>query len=797
MKMKKSVYLLALIAFTLISCDRNEIENKLNTAENLGSSDENRQRRPVILGEQINNPYLIENILAALDTLKAHPEEQNSCMKAPAVLENIEIKPTDLYVRFLPTDSSQYALLMNDTSLLLFDYPLDYQKIQTGDYYQDPTVAGAYTWLYTTVPVGYESLTGITYEVIEELFIPEHSPYYSIEESPAKVKAADHVKANVAHKEDYVDALKTILAISFMITDNADQLNEPTKNHVSTDMQKAKSYVVKSFLWKTWREAVYNPEGYFWVSTPTGIQPLANVRVRVARYFTFYETRTDQNGRFYFNKQFGEDAIFPNVEYFVYFDGENGNNSWKLMNGLGGTTYTSVGVHSPDRYDMTFYPTSDYWGKCIIQNAITKYINISRTEGVSLPPAELKIDPDKSSFYTKGIPPFVNNAVKIELSYQNNLKDFYKITAAAWSQLTYASLLNRMITTQGTNWTADYWKTFGNNEYTLQQFGLVAGWAIYREEVLLNRYSKVIDGYFLDNSESMRRIIYAVNDYITMFRDLVAINCSYQSIERALCARSVLQFRNNLIATYPGLSSQIKNIFQKVSGDITFMTYNLYIKHSSSQSSRLPGFAEVISDSKADVIALQEVGMLLSMNELARKIELKGKKYDTELFYGIGMLWNPKTVGTPKKITTKEITPLNGSGDKETRAYMIAEFDDFYFISTHYSLDGNEQNRMTEEILAYAQIVTKPIYVAGDFNATPYYPVMEKFKNNNFIILNDTTHRTAPVHNPDKLIDMVLGFKRNSTQHTIISRGISPFSDTGLRNLSDHLPYYVTVNIND
>ncbi|GAB1414616.1 hypothetical protein MASR2M117_00220 [Paludibacter sp.] len=423
---------------------------------------------------------------------------------------------------------------------------------------------------------------------------------------------------------------------------------------------------------------------------------------------------------------------------------------------------------------------------------------------MSLPPTELKIDPKKSSDYLDHIPLYVNHlnyglmltSVDFELQYQNILNDFYKISAFAWHQLTHGSLVNRMKSAYGKDWTTDYWTTFKDNTCSQQQYGLAVGWATYRENVLLNQFFGTISSYYLNNSENMRRRISIIQDYITMFRDLRAINCSYQSIEKALCSKSVLQFRDNLIALYPSLNYQIRSIVQKVSGNITFMTYNLYRDlPSNSQYSRIPDFARVISCCNADVIAIQEVRDISNLSKLKEETGFDGARYNTMLFYGIGMLWNP-ALGTPK-ITTKEINPLSSSTDNEIRAYMIAEFEDFYFIATHFSLDKNEQNRMAAEIIAYAKTVNKPVYVGGDFNATANDPSIMNFTGNNFIILNDQTQFTFPVSNPEKQLDMILGFKRISKQHTVISRGIPVFPSEDLRNLSDHLPYYVTINMNE
>lgn len=65
-------------------------------------------------------------MLIALDSLKQYATEENSEPYLKSA-ETIEIYPTDLYVRFLPNDSIQYNNLTSNTTLTLFDTPLDYE----------------------------------------------------------------------------------------------------------------------------------------------------------------------------------------------------------------------------------------------------------------------------------------------------------------------------------------------------------------------------------------------------------------------------------------------------------------------------------------------------------------------------------------------------------------------------------------------------------------------------------------------------------------------------------------------
>ncbi|OJV42929.1 MAG: hypothetical protein BGO29_07120 [Bacteroidales bacterium 36-12] len=820
--MKKIVYIFVIAIITLISCDKNELYVQELTLNEVELDNQHATKRQIILGEKLNNPYSLSNMLAALDTLKSYPEQHSSSMKAPSsTLDNIVIEPTDLYVRFLPSDSLEFVKLMTDTSLILFDYPLDYQKLQTGDYYMDPSVSGKYTWLYTSVPIDFILPDGIYYEVLEELFIPEHSPYYSQVETPDYVKGVNKTRSSAENSFYITDALRTIEAISFIITGNSELLNKPDKAS-SSGMQKAKSYVTKRFLFTSWVEAVYNPEGYIKIATSVGTLPVPNIRVRVARYFTAYETRTDANGRFYFSAQFGQDAVFPNIEYFVFFDGQNGSNYWRLCDYISPsiplwTTGISLGVHSPDTYSYTFTTSNYFWGECVQHCAINNYINTARNDAIALPAQHLDIISIKSSDYTKYDPVFKNKITgkgnpDLVLRYQNSLDDYKKISALTWHKLTNASQISRMLGIQGSGWTSNYWNalqnqlleddkddlndcfciTYKSSGDCSQQIALTEGWANFRLGELYRR-NYGTSGYTLTQNPHLKQ-------YVDMFRNLYNIGCSYQNLEKSLIATTISGFKYNLTSYYPGLAQQISSIIptieQSLPGKVTFMTYNLYRNLTNdAQFGRIPKFSRVIESCNADVVAIQEIRGLTNFAELKRKTQLNGERYNTLLFYGIGMLWKP-TLGTPK-VKIFEIKPSNNSIDTEDRAFMVAEFADFYFISTHYSIDGTEQLKMSDQIVNYVNSTSKPVFLAGDFNATVNESPIIRLTNNNFYILNDLTQNTYPSSNPRKQIDLVIEYNNGHRPSNVLKRGMPIFQREDFRNLSDHLPYFVTVDLHN
>ncbi len=118
------------------------------------------------LGAKKTNPYAVTNMTNAWNNLYAAHYE-----KLPV---------TDLYVRFLPENLQEYAVL-DSLGLELLDFPMDYEVTQTGDYYQDPAIPeDRITWLYTVVKPDF-AFPGITYEILDELHLVPYDSYLAAE----------------------------------------------------------------------------------------------------------------------------------------------------------------------------------------------------------------------------------------------------------------------------------------------------------------------------------------------------------------------------------------------------------------------------------------------------------------------------------------------------------------------------------------------------------------------------------------------------------------------------------------
>ena len=89
--MKKLFYIFALVAFTLLSCNDNEVDIKNNAINESGTGLLIKKVR------KLENPYTVSNMKKAYSAL-----QQEGLMKAA-----LNIEATHLYVRFLPKDSTE------------------------------------------------------------------------------------------------------------------------------------------------------------------------------------------------------------------------------------------------------------------------------------------------------------------------------------------------------------------------------------------------------------------------------------------------------------------------------------------------------------------------------------------------------------------------------------------------------------------------------------------------------------------------------------------------------------------
>ena len=201
--------------------------------------------------------------------------------------------------------------------------------------------------------------------------------------------------------------------------------------------------------------------------------------------------------------------------------------------------------------------------------------------------------------------------------------------------------------------------------------------------------------------------------------------------------------------------------------------------------------ADVIRNSGADIIAIQEVDSVTRRSkgvDIADTLAILCKMhayYSTAIEYdggkyGVAILSRKKAIATYRAALP---------GREEKRTILIAEYPGLQFACTHLSL--NEEDRMAslEIIDSIAMESKKPFIIAGDMNDTPQSPFI-KGLSRNWKIIAPNEEPTFPADKPSVTIDYIAAKKECGREiKAVDSRVIEE------PTASDHRPIATTIII--
>ena len=206
--------------------------------------------------------------------------------------------------------------------------------------------------------------------------------------------------------------------------------------------------------------------------------------------------------------------------------------------------------------------------------------------------------------------------------------------------------------------------------------------------------------------------------------------------------------------------------------------------------------AKVISLVAPDAIALQELDEKTSWHPVSQVQELANRTGMYATFgraidqrggqYGNGILSREEPLST-------EILSLPNPDQTEARIALVAEFERFVFIATHFC-HKSEVNRtaaatrLNEYAAEHFQTSDKPVYLAGDLNLnkTGSAAFVELLKSWKIITSNDYTMSTGNTR-----IDYVLVYTGNQASYEVLGAAVPTFSEIDVYTVSDHLPVFV------
>ena len=237
-----------------------------------------------VLGDAIDIPYSIENLLKAYENLPAQTKSE---------IDPKDIQPTHYYVRFYPKSIEEQDILRNiKPYVFLSETPLDRKVVVGGSSYHDPSIPEDLpTFQYTVVPVErwreLEKTVPVEAEILIKAYIPDYDEAYTTK--------SEEQYGIPAHAYD------ALLKEAYRITGN--------------------EYFPET-------KASWTPSGRIraYDNVHNAMTPVPGVRVRATHLLKVKEGLTDNEGRFTLA------SFNSSVTYKIIWE----SNDWDIRDGLTG-----------------------------------------------------------------------------------------------------------------------------------------------------------------------------------------------------------------------------------------------------------------------------------------------------------------------------------------------------------------------------------------------------------------------------------------------------------------------------
>ncbi len=275
---------------------------------------------------QTANPYSVSNMDSALQELIDTGEFECD-------YNHFNVRATHKYIRFEPQDTLQYDELNDDSTLILFDYPLDRRITKGGTYYRDPNVPEVqpnYQWCCVeynkTLP------SNIPYTNLSDLYLPEQDPELAQYENT-----------------DFDGCVFLLVTQAMKRTNNFDTLNDDGNQTSGGSDPTAKKKI--SFR----PPPKWSPKGTIRIYDDVLNQKIGldGVRVRANRWFETRATLTNSNGFFEIGKHFNHP-----VDYSIKWERPD----FHIRSGTFGQDYFN-GPHQKGDWNMDLEKgTNSSWG---------------------------------------------------------------------------------------------------------------------------------------------------------------------------------------------------------------------------------------------------------------------------------------------------------------------------------------------------------------------------------------------------------------------------------------------------
>jgi endonuclease/exonuclease/phosphatase family metal-dependent hydrolase len=221
------------------------------------------------------------------------------------------------------------------------------------------------------------------------------------------------------------------------------------------------------------------------------------------------------------------------------------------------------------------------------------------------------------------------------------------------------------------------------------------------------------------------------------------------------------------------------------------LTYNVRNGKGMDNKTDYDRVAAVINAINPEVAAIQELDSVTIRSNGVDVLKAIAEKCGMKYIYGASIPYGGGKYGIG--ILSKE-KPINTSffplpGREEKRGLLMAEFKDYIFFCSHFSLTAADRVASVQLINQIAKELHKRVILAGDLNASPESEAINLLSENWINITGKQP--TFPSSVPKECIDYVWGINRSDFIYNIIKQKVVPE-----KIASDHRPVFVDVKFN-
>lgn len=281
--------------------------------------------------------------------------------------------------------------------------------------------------------------------------------------------------------------------------------------------------------------------------------------------------------------------------------------------------------------------------------------------------------------------------------------------------------------------------------------------------------------------------------YITnKFNEIDSIDKLYMVTSRNVKKQLIIQELTNLPEEARAFSAvDDQNNVEEGRRLLKVMSYNIHHGKDIFGRHSLDEIAQIIKDTDADIIGLQEVDNGVARSRFKDQIKYLAEKLSMNYIYGHNhnLLGGKYGNGILSKYPVENYENLYLPSGREQRGLLSASINvdgrQMDFLVTHLGLNQGERHKQIKSIMKYLETLSNPVVLLGDFNARSDAEEMR--------LLQQKLIDTAALANKDKEATFNLPILSERIDYIFLEFDFSPRSYEVIKSrASDHYPITAT-----